>query len=46
MLSNRKPLPTVTELFIRSRKIKIFLVFIKKSYFAVPKNARLNFILL
>ena len=32
----------VTELFIRSRKLNIYLVFITHSYFAVPKNIRLN----
>ena len=32
----------VTESFIRGRKLNIFLVFIAKSYFAVPKNIRLN----
>ena len=30
------------ELSIRSRKINIFLVFIMQSYFAVPKNIKLN----
>ena len=35
--------PIVTELFIRGRKINISLVFITQSYFAVPKNIRLNF---
>ena len=34
--------PVVTELFIRDRKLNIFLVFITQSYFAVPKNIRLN----
>ena len=38
MLNNKKLNPIVTELFIRSRKINIFLVFITQSYFAVPKN--------
>ena len=32
----------VTELFIRSRKLNIYPVFIPQSYFAVPKNIRLN----
>ena len=32
----------VTALFNRSRKIIISLVFITQSYFAVPKNIRLN----
>ena len=42
MLSNKKHNPAVTELFIRGRKLNISLVFITKSYFAVPKNIRLN----
>ena len=43
MLSKKKYNPTVTELFIRSRKFNISLVFITESYFAVPKDIRLNF---
>ena len=42
MLSNEKCNKTVTELFIRGRKLNITLVFISKSYFVVPKNIRLN----
>ena len=42
MLSNKKLNPIVTELFIRGRKLNISLVFIAKSYFAVPKDTRLN----
>ena len=42
MLSNKKLNPVVTELFIRGRKLSISLVFITQSYFAVPKNIRLN----
>ena len=38
MLSNKKLKPIVTELFIRGRKLNISLVFITKSYFAVPKK--------
>ena len=41
MLSNKKHNPIVTELFIRERKLNIS-VFITQSYFAVPKNIRLN----
>ena len=37
MLSNKKLNPVVAELFIRVRKLKISLVFVTKSYFAVPK---------
>ena len=40
MLSNKKLNPIVTELFITGRKLQISLVFIKRSYFAVPKNTR------
>ena len=42
MLINKKINPIVTELFIRSRKLNISLVFITQSYFAVPKSIRLN----
>ena len=38
MFSNKKLSPIVTELFIRDRKLKNYLVFIKQPYFAVPKN--------
>ena len=30
--------PIVTELFIRYRKLNIYLIFITQGYFAVPKN--------
>ena len=42
MLNNKKLNPIVTELFIRGRKLKISLVFITQSYFAILKNIRLN----
>ena len=42
MLSNKKLNPTVTELFIRGRKINICLVIISQSYFPVPKSIRLS----
>ena len=42
MLSNKKLNPIVPELFIRGRKLNISLVIITQSYFAVPKNIRLN----
>ena len=42
MLSNKKIDPVVTELFIRGRKLNTSLLFITQSYFAVPKNIRLN----
>ena len=35
--------PAVAKLFIRGRKLNVSLVFITQSYFAVPKNIRLNF---
>ena len=38
MLSNKKLNPTVTELFIRGRKLNISLVFITQSCLAVPKK--------
>ena len=42
MPSNKKLNPIVTEFFIRGRRLNISLVFMTKSYFAVPKNFRLN----
>ena len=42
MINNNKLNPIVTELFIRSRKLNISVVFIKQSYFKVPKDVRLN----
>ena len=42
MLNNKKLNPIVTELFIRARKLKIYLAFITKPYFAVPKDIILN----
>ena len=42
MISNKKLNSIVTELFIRSRKLNISLVFISQSYFKVPKDARNN----
>ena len=35
-------MPVVTEIFIRGRKLNISLAFITQSYFAVPKNIRIN----
>ena len=43
MLSIKKHNPTVTELFIKGRKLNISVVFITQSYFPVPKIIRLNF---
>ena len=42
LLSNKKHNPIVTEFIIRGGKSSISLVFITQSYFAVPKNIRLN----
>ena len=42
MINNKKLNSIVTELFIRGRKLNIFLVFITQSYFKVPKDVRLN----
>ena len=42
VLSNKKLNPIVTELFVRGMKLNISLVFITQSYFALPKNVRLN----
>ena len=42
MLNNKKRNPIVTELLIRKRRPNISLAFIIQSYFAVPKNIRLN----
>ena len=42
MINNKKLNSIVTELFIRGRKLNIFLVFITQSYFKVPKDIRLN----
>ena len=41
-INNNKLCSVVTELFIRSRKLNIFLVFITKSYFKVARDVRLN----
>ena len=42
MIHNKKLNSTVTELFIRGRKLNISLVFITQSYLKVPKGVRLN----
>ena len=39
---NKKSNSIVTELFIRGRKLNIYLVFITQPYFKVPKDVRLN----
>ena len=42
MINNKKLNSTVTELFIRSRKLNISLAFITQSNFKVPKDVKLN----
>ena len=42
MLNNKKLNPIVTELFLRDRELNFSLVFITQSYFAVPKDIKLN----
>ena len=42
MIKRKKLSSTVTELFIRGRKLNISLVFITQSYFKIPKGVRLN----
>ena len=42
MINNKKLNSVVTKLFIRGRKLNIYLVFITQSYFKVPKDVRLN----
>ena len=42
MINNKKLNSIVTELFIRGRKLNISLVFIRQSYFKVPKDVTLN----
>ena len=41
MLSDKNRIPIATELFIRGRKVNIYLVFITQCYFATTKNVRL-----
>ena len=42
IITNNKFQVIIKELFIRSRKLNISLVFITQSYFSVPKEVRLN----
>ena len=39
---NKKLNSIVTELFIRGKKLNISLVFIRQSYFKVPKDVKVN----
>ena len=41
-MTNKKFQAIIKELFIRCRKLNISLVFIRQSYFSVPKDVRLN----
>ena len=41
-MTNKRFQGTIKELFIRCWKLNIFLVFITRSYFSVPKEVRLN----
>ena len=42
MINNKRLNSTVTELFIRGKKLIISFVFVTQSYFKVPKDIRLN----
>ena len=42
MINNKELNSIVTELFIRSRKLNISIVFVTQSYFKVPEDVRLN----
>ena len=42
LINNKKLNTIITKLFIRGRKLNIYLVFITQSYFKVPKDVRLN----
>ena len=42
MTNIKKLNPIVTDLFIRSRKYNISIVFITQSYFKFPKDVKLN----
>ena len=42
LFNNKKPYLIVTESFIRGGKLNIYIIFITRYYFAVPKNIGLN----
>ena len=42
MINNKILTSMLTELFIRSSKLNISIIFITQSYFKVPKDVRLN----
>ena len=41
-INSKKLNSIVTDLFIRARKLNIYLAFITQSYFKVPKDVRIN----
>ena len=41
-MTNKKFQAIIQELFLRCRKLNIYLVYITQSYFSVPKEVRLN----
>ena len=43
MISNKKLNSIVTKLFIRGRKLNISFIFIRQSYFTIPKDVKLNY---
>ena len=43
MIDNKKLNSIVTELFVRGRKLNLFIVFIIQSYFKVPKDVIVTF---
>ena len=42
IMTNKKFEAIIKELFIRCRKLNIYLVFITQSYFSVPQDVRVN----
>ena len=46
IMSNKKLQAIIKELFIRCRKLNILLAFITQSYFSVPKDVRLNYLIM
>ena len=42
IMTNKKFHAIIKELFIRCRKLNIYLIFITQSYFSVPKEVRVN----
>ena len=46
IMTNQKFQAVIKELFIRCRKLNISLVFITQSYFSVPKDLRLNYLIM